>query len=712
MVDPPNNDFRHAFTQDWQHPQHPLPSQRAQPQALAEASLRKGKKRSVLAVGAVDGQHDGAGGQTMVFPVKLHRMLTQIEEKANTDKNSTDNGSGNISDMENACNVISWQSHGRCFLVHDKETFVQRFLPSYFRQSKWASFQRQLNIYGFQRLTAGRDRGAYYHDLFLRGHPQLATRIHRMKLKGIGQGRHRTNAELEPNFYRMQAVGPGDQVDVTLIGMQPNASAAAVAYASGRSPALAPIPAPAVAEAQAHPNTTNVLQLFGGRNAGPVTKTSALPRVTHNADFNNVFFLTNANELASLQSVEGLTIAAGGAAVVMQDSSDAGINTQQEGLQPSKHHLSILANLFNAVNTTAQMASSSSGDAQVNHRRRTSAEAQVGTKSANDLNQWSQSNLLEGCSSNLALLQNPDTNLLTTATLKHYTDDSNTSDGTKVHSHGQASSDATSRNFANAASRPAPQSPWASLASAGLSSEDISSPNSAGASHGSMLVAKTSNNDLLDTFRLGGPSLRRMSAAAMSSLFIPHASNPTGASNRSGSSIDSNPNLLLFSSHQQSRNSSNSLIEGSSIDPSGALTTAQALNWMTAGHDSISRESIITATNTAPGPILASASHQLGIFDVGTAAGGNANVTQGTSDKQSGHLFGDILPVCGGTAANQPTFLDSVYEPIPIKEGANAAMETVVAASANGQQHKLSSRTSGVSSDPALGGVGKTGNHS
>jgi HSF-type DNA-binding len=52
--------------------------------------------------------------------------------------------------------VISWQPHGRCFMVHDMKEFVSSMLPLWFRQSKFASFQRQLNLYGFQRLTQGK----------------------------------------------------------------------------------------------------------------------------------------------------------------------------------------------------------------------------------------------------------------------------------------------------------------------------------------------------------------------------------------------------------------------------------------------------------------------------------------------------------------------------------------------------------------------------
>jgi hypothetical protein len=50
----------------------------------------------------------------------------------------------------------------------------------------------------------GRDKGAYYHQLFLRGKCFLADRMERVKLAGpVTKGRKRNAPELEPNFYLM-----------------------------------------------------------------------------------------------------------------------------------------------------------------------------------------------------------------------------------------------------------------------------------------------------------------------------------------------------------------------------------------------------------------------------------------------------------------------------------------------------------------------------
>lgn len=55
---------------------------------------------------------------------------------------------------------------------------------------------------GFNRSTRGSDQGSYYHDLFLRGKPSLATRLFRQKVKGSG---HKTLklVDREPDFYSM-----------------------------------------------------------------------------------------------------------------------------------------------------------------------------------------------------------------------------------------------------------------------------------------------------------------------------------------------------------------------------------------------------------------------------------------------------------------------------------------------------------------------------
>lgn len=84
--------------------------------------------------------HRRRGGVSIAFPLKLHAVLDQVEA----------DGLGS---------VISWQAHGRCFVVHKPKEFVDHVMPKYFRQTKLTSFQRQLNLYGFSRLTRGNDAG-------------------------------------------------------------------------------------------------------------------------------------------------------------------------------------------------------------------------------------------------------------------------------------------------------------------------------------------------------------------------------------------------------------------------------------------------------------------------------------------------------------------------------------------------------------------------
>jgi hypothetical protein len=81
------------------------------------------------------------GGVATPFPIKLHIMLSRAK-------------------TEEFDHIVSWQPHGRCFKVHEPKKFITSITPRWFKQSKLTSFQRQLNLYGFYRLTTGPDRGA------------------------------------------------------------------------------------------------------------------------------------------------------------------------------------------------------------------------------------------------------------------------------------------------------------------------------------------------------------------------------------------------------------------------------------------------------------------------------------------------------------------------------------------------------------------------
>jgi hypothetical protein len=128
------------------------------------------------------------GGVTISFPTKLHSVLEQV-------------------DADGWGHVISWQAHGRCFVIRKPKEFTDYVMPHYFRQSKLTSFQRQLNLYGFCRLTRGQDNGGYYHELFLRGRPGLAKKMQRTKIKGT-KFKAASSPDQEPDFYRMPPVLP------------------------------------------------------------------------------------------------------------------------------------------------------------------------------------------------------------------------------------------------------------------------------------------------------------------------------------------------------------------------------------------------------------------------------------------------------------------------------------------------------------------------
>jgi hypothetical protein len=83
-------------------------------------------------------------------------------------------------------NIVSWQPCGSAFKVHDILIFTESILPRHFKTNIYKSFQRQLNIYGFRRLTSGSQKGAYTHELLIRGKPEVCRCMVRTKIKKKG----------------------------------------------------------------------------------------------------------------------------------------------------------------------------------------------------------------------------------------------------------------------------------------------------------------------------------------------------------------------------------------------------------------------------------------------------------------------------------------------------------------------------------------------
>ena len=83
---------------------------------------------------------------------------------------------------------------------------MREVVPKYFVQSKYESFTRQLNGWGFKRLhQSGNDFNAYYHETFLRGLVHLTALMKRVV---PNKGKLLPHVEGEPNFYEIEKQFP------------------------------------------------------------------------------------------------------------------------------------------------------------------------------------------------------------------------------------------------------------------------------------------------------------------------------------------------------------------------------------------------------------------------------------------------------------------------------------------------------------------------
>ena len=110
-----------------------------------------------------------------IFPMKLYDMLCNPEFH----------------------HAVAWLPHGRSWKVLNKDVFMAEICPRYFSQTRYESFVRQVNGWGFKRMRReGPDRGSYYHAHFLRGYANMIDHMRRPL-----PGEKSRDVREEPDFY-------------------------------------------------------------------------------------------------------------------------------------------------------------------------------------------------------------------------------------------------------------------------------------------------------------------------------------------------------------------------------------------------------------------------------------------------------------------------------------------------------------------------------
>lgn len=94
-----------------------------------------------------------------------------------------------INDPANS-HLIQWADDGLSLIVTHREQFVHEILPKYFKHSNFASFVRQLNMYGWHKVqdvksgsiqSSSDDRWQFENEYFIRGREDLLNNIVRQK---------------------------------------------------------------------------------------------------------------------------------------------------------------------------------------------------------------------------------------------------------------------------------------------------------------------------------------------------------------------------------------------------------------------------------------------------------------------------------------------------------------------------------------------------
>ena len=186
------------------------------------------------------------------------------------------------------------------FRIHEKEVVTTHVMPRYFNAKKMRSFERQLNLWGFQRITCGGDTGAWRHESFVRGHPEY--------LESIERTATARRASAPPEFMMHQLL-PGMNQQAAMFASLEEDEFSALTSVSELSPS--PLTSVSVSEyaqlaSMAEQSTYNITDSFSN-----VRQASAPPEFTAEHSVYNMADSCLNNNTLSTSSLHGMhTVAA------------------------------------------------------------------------------------------------------------------------------------------------------------------------------------------------------------------------------------------------------------------------------------------------------------------------------------------------------------------------------------------------------------------
>lgn len=110
--------------------------------------------------------------------------------------------------------VVCWSPDGLSFVIQDQHQFTNNLLPQYFKHNNFASFNRQLNMYGFHKTRE--DALEFSHPLFQKHNEQLLSKIKRKSAKPLVSRENTTEIAQRLKKFQSQQ----DNMEVTLDSLE------------------------------------------------------------------------------------------------------------------------------------------------------------------------------------------------------------------------------------------------------------------------------------------------------------------------------------------------------------------------------------------------------------------------------------------------------------------------------------------------------------